>query len=379
MGKKNRIFNLKPRGPRRLRAGLSEGGWTLIELMLVTALIAIITPAITYLFVKVQQGMAADEMRLNLTKINEQTTLRIHETLATNRHLFQNDASGTAFMGPVTNGMSANTKAVYPILAGSQLPLQQPITGTGSFSPVTAISADFGNSLLFAAYDVPQTIGGQIYLAPATVTGALNSYGTPTTVIIHLYRFYYYYLTTSGAPLRDVKAYRLVEWQSMQYANYNELNDIADSTLQGHVITWLTTPGNLSPTNAGYALTVGYDPTQSALASAFYNLNASLTSVTPASFPEGTASLITFGNTGIMSGGFGYGVSPNSTGWPNAPKTVPLYGTASGSFPGGFETGISGTAAGKEVMIRELLVAQGAAPKVVWNDETVVDSVRDTW
>jgi hypothetical protein len=30
-------------------------------------------------------------------------------------------------------------------------------------------------------------------------------------------------------------------------------------------------------------------------------------------------------------------------------------------------------------MLRELLVSQGAAPKIVWNDITVVDNVRDTW
>jgi type II secretory pathway pseudopilin PulG len=387
----------RPLGSQSRSRILNEKGWTLVELMLVTALIAIITPAITTLFAKVSQGMAADEMHLQLQSLNEQTMLRLHERLITGRHLFHADSSGVSYLGCVTRGMSANTLSTYPVLSGSQLAIVQPATGTGSFSPTLAVAADFGNSLLVGGYDTPQTFGTLIYNAPATafynttannyVTyGAANGSG-PATQVIDLYRFTYYYLTSHNDKTpRGVTSYGLVEWQSVQYADANELGNIADSTLEGNVITWLSTPGNVSPNDPTYAITGAWDPTQAdpnsyALESAFYTLSGG--NLNPAAWPvaiqEGHVTYLTHVSSGLLSNGFFYGVSPNSSLWSGVPATVPEYAAASGSFPGGFEVGISGNAAGVQVMLRSLLVAQGASPKVVWNDQTMVDNVRDVW
>jgi hypothetical protein len=200
-------------------------------------------------------------------------------------------------------------------------------------------------------------------------------------VVIDIYRFYLYYLTpvNSHPLLGGGGGYRLVEWQSIQYADYNEIYDIADSTLQANVVKWLATAGKLCPTNSAYALSLGYDPTQETFSSAFYNLNASLSSATVNSITEAAVTVLTSGNSGILTGGFGYGVCPNSSVWGSAPVSVPEFGVASGNFPGGFEVGISGTGAGKTVMLRQLLVAKGAAPKIIWNDQSFVTNVRDTW
>ncbi len=369
---------------------LNEKGWTLIELMLVTALIAIITPAITYLFSKVSQGMAADEMHLQLQTLNEQTMLRIHERLVAGRHLFQADSSGLSYVSYVTLGMSANTKALYPILAGTQLATDQPATGTGSFSPSLAVSQDFGNSILVGNYDTPQTFGTNIYNAPATATySAANNYvtygaangGGQATQVIDLYRFTYYYLTSDNPRTpHGVPTYGLVEWQSIQFADYNELANISDFTLEGNVITWLETPGNVSPTDKTYAVNFAWDPTATDPVTAFYMLSGgTANSVPPQALTEGYVTYLTRTTSGLLSNGFFYGVSPNSSLWSSVPATVPEYAAASSSFPGGFEVGMSGNAAGVEVMIRSLLVAKGAAPKVVWNDQTMVNNVRDVW
>ncbi len=384
--------------PRSHSQHSNEKGFTLIELMIVTALIAIITPAITYLFSKVSQGMAADEMHLQLQALNEQTMLRMHEKLITGRHLFQNDSSGASFLGAVTAGMSANTLAQYPILPGTKLATDFPASITTSFSPSTVVAPYFGNSILVGGYDTPQTFGTLIYNAPATAyyTTTGNSYVTygaangsgPATQIIDLYRFTYYYLTANNPRgLRNTASYGLVEWQSVQYADYNEINELLsiDPVLCSNVITWLETPGNVSPNDPTYAVTWAWDPTQyspapTSTTAGFYTFSGGVASpVWPVAIQEGYVTYLTHVSSGLLSNGFFYGISPNSSIWQGVPKAVPEYANASGSFPGGFETGISGNAAGTEVMIRSLLVAQGAAPRVVWNDQTMVNNVRDVW
>ncbi len=379
---------------------LHESGFTLVELMISVAIIGIITPAMTYLFLKVQQGMAADEMRVDLGQINSDTMVRLHATLGASHHMFQDDTagSGASFTALVTAGMSSNTKTNYPILSVSKLALQQPaeVSGTpvaGSFSPTTAVASDFGDSLLFAAYDSPQTVGKTIYTAPATIYGKGVTYSTgnykglPATVIIDLYRFYYYYLTTNNPrPLRAGSTYNLVEWQSTQYPDANEINNITDGVLQTAVINWLAAAGtNLCPTNSAYTLSYGFDPTQTTPSTAFYTLSggSSFIAVAPASITEGPVTVLSHIFTGVISSGFGYGVSPNSTLFPGDPVTVPQFATAAtatGSyFPGGFEVGISGESEGMQVMVRQALVAQGAAPNIIWNNNVSVVNVRDTW
>jgi len=371
---------------RRFFAG--DRGWTLVELMLVTALIGIIVPAITFLFTKVTQGMAGDEMHIQLMRLNNTTQLRLHERIASARHLFQGDSSGVDFLGPVTLGMSANTQAAYPILGGTLLAKTQPapLNGLATFSPAAGADRNlFGNSILFAAYDSPQTLNNQAYVAPTTISGPaiLYSDGVPVTLVVDLYRFYYYYLTDNNPKgMRGVSSYRLMEWQSIQYADFTQISAISDSVLQTAVITWLATPGKIDPAIPGYAIATAWDPSQVDPDLAFYDLHTdgTYTVTSPVVITESQALPLTRVTSGILSTGFGYGISPNTGSWVEAPPVrVPLYGTATGSFPGGFEVGISGTSAGRQVMTHFLLVAKGAAPRVAYNVSEMVHNIRDTW
>jgi type II secretory pathway pseudopilin PulG len=382
-----------------------------MELMIVVALIAIITPSITYLFLKMSQGMAGDEMRSQLQALNEQTMMRVHERVEATRHLFMDDlyyntstattmSSGLSFIAAVTLGMAATTKANYPIVTGAQLAQCQPIatvTNTaGSFSPASGTAADYGNCLLFGAYDSPQTIPGVtvVYRAPVTVQGAAITYsgttnaGMPATVTVDLYRFYFYYLTSANPrPLSSTTSYRLIEWQSVQYADFFEISDISDGALKTSVVTWLATPGNPDPSITNYAVTLAWDPTQTDIRAAFYTLATTgattpLTAVSAGgniTIPEAYSQALTRVSSGLLSNGFGYGISPNSANWSSSPVSVPLFATANGNFPGGFEVGISGSAAGREVLTRMVLVGQGATPKIQYNEDTMVHNVRDVW
>ncbi len=186
-------------GPRQsLR--LTEQGWTLVEVMLVTAMIAIITPAITFLFLKSSQGFAADEMHTQLTRGNEYMMSRVENRLSANKHFFQGGGgNGISFVNAIS--FSAGAPAT---VAGTQL-AQAQTSVTGSLDPAATTLTGFqpsfiGNSMFFAAYDSAQTFGwgaNAVSFAPMTVSGVgvSDGAGTPMTFIIDIYRFYYYYLT----------------------------------------------------------------------------------------------------------------------------------------------------------------------------------------
>ena len=367
------------------RRRLNSKGFTLVELMVSVAIIAVIGPIIAQLFIKVTEGMAADEMHSQIQKLNELTMLRLHERLATSKRFFQNDVDGVIFLARARAGMSASAPAV---LTNSLLPTSQTLTSTGTFSPGSSDSTAFGNSIFFGAYDTPATINGKAYSAPLTVksngtSSVVYQTGEAATMLIDVYRFYYYYLTPSnsfpsstGGP---VPLYRLVEWRSAQYADAAEINSISDGTLRQDVIKWLTTAGNASPSNPTYSITLAWDHSQDPN-NAFYTLAGSTATLVPAAnLVESDWSYITHISGGMLSGGFVYGICSNTATWADAPAKVPVYAQANSPFPGGFEVGMSGLTAGAEVMVRSFLVAHGYAPRVIYSDITTVSSIRDVW
>jgi type II secretory pathway pseudopilin PulG len=375
---------------RRKLLTTNQKGWTLVELMLVAAMIGIITPAMTTLFIKVSQGMAADEMHTQLKTGNQQMLNRIHINLSASRHFFMGDTSGVSFQAALSILSSAP-----PTIAGDET-LAQPQTSVSD--SLGASVSDFepgfiGNAILFGAYDAPETIinaSGQavIYLnSPMTVSGtfggvtAIDSAGTPKTLIVDLYRFYYYYQTTQiSHPIRGVTCTGLVEWQSIRFADAFELEDIADPVLQTNICHWLAEKG----------VTAGWDPSQTDPSQAFVTFGTSGAVALFAGqagtykIPQEQSLVLTRVSSGILSNGFGYGICPNTIGWKDSPPiAVPQYAptptTAGAPFPGGFEIGVGGVSAGRKVLVRAAWVAKGASPKVEYNDISMVNAVRDVW
>jgi hypothetical protein len=223
-----------------------------------------------------------------------------------------------------------------------------------------------------------------------TVQGASITYsGTanlPATMVIDLYRFYYYYL---AAPVitsvsRPVTCYKLIEWQSVQYADYNELSGITDSNLQTNIFKYLINSANFS---SGVAVTRAWDPTQGTASNGLYTITAAglvaLSAGNAAVIPEAQCLPVTRINTGILSSGYTYGVCPNTLSWKNCPLTVPKFNSWPASatilYPGGFETGLSGSSLGMELLVRSALVAKGATPLPISNDSTIISNIRDVW
>jgi prepilin-type N-terminal cleavage/methylation domain-containing protein len=374
---------------------LSSKGQTLIELLVVVSIMGIITPSVILIFIKMRQGMAADEMHLRLQTLNEQTLSRVHERILQSRHLFQAPlpplvaSDGTSFSTAISI-----TASDPPTLVGSKMAVAQTIV-TNTMAPSQGANrAFFGDCLLMGCYDTSQTItksgAATAYLAPISIYGAgisqtvVNGAVTstlPATIVLDAYRFYYYYLSTQGVrQVKNATDYNLEEWQSVQYADYRELADMPNTVVQNMAATWLANP----PTASGYkAITVAWDPDATDPTQAFYQLSNSGLGTTPLTgykiLEAQPAVNLTQVSSGILSNGFNYGISGNTSSFVGSPA-VPLYANASAPFPGGFEVGLTGSGTGLEVFIRSLVIASGASGSGgAWNDNSIVTNARDVW
>jgi type II secretory pathway pseudopilin PulG len=359
----------------------------MIELMMVVVILGLITPALLLFFQQFTWGMAADEMRTQLQTLNQNTFLRIHERLGLCTHMFQGNASGgLSFIN------NLHFSATAPATVAGSSPAVVQTNAVTSFASNEVVSSEIGNELFFAAYDTPQNINGKFYNAPLTTTGGtVDSSGVTVPVVIDIYRFWLYYLTANPHGPRDLTTYRLVEWQSIQMADASEIYNMADATLQTNVIKWLATNGNADPGNGSYAITLAYDPHASSPVTAFYTLASSgtytqVSSATIQPVSEGTWSYITHVSSGILSGGFRYGVLGNTWGGSGQPtptfgqpNIVPRLAAPSGAFPGGFEIGLSGTANAREALFRSILVGKGSPKLPVYNDQASVVNFYDIW
>lgn len=365
------------------------------------AMIAIITPAITYLFLKVSEGMASDEMHTELQQGNQAMLNRIQVHLAANRHCFFNDntSGGVSFLTRLNLSTAPATLAVMALCEPQPQPNATPPVVTGSLSPNAAgyVPASVGNALLFVSYDAPQTIFYQTgppkisTAVPMTVTSVpghavTDSSGVSQTAVIDLFRFYFYYLSKATAKqLYDATDYSLIEWQSVQYPDYTEIENYSqDSVLEGNILAGIKAQG----------MTVAWDFTQADPSQAFVTFgNAAYgtasTSVTHLDAPY-TIAMETYSNvattrSGILTAGFRYGISPNTNNWNSCPVQIPLFAavtTAGVAFPNGFEVAATSNPSGRQIMLRSVWVAEGANGshvRAVYNDINMVDEISDNW
>jgi type II secretory pathway pseudopilin PulG len=319
---------------------------TLVELLLALAIMGIITPVLVSLLTYVTSGFTGYEATSQLRKMNQKTLNRIYLRVGSCKRIFQNVTLDNAFVGRLilTGCPSA--------LAGSALPSIQ-TASTLNVGTTDFISSSVGNSLFFANNESTQVLA----------TG---------TVRIDTYRFNYYYVTsTNPNPLPGVESYGIVEWRSVLYADINQLNSITNAALRTNVVKELY----------GKGVSYTWNPSTTDVNSAFSNLasNGSITLSATHTIPQYKNRFLTNAITGIVFGGYRYGVSCNSSFWTKAPKTVPIYAVAAGKFPGGFEVAIGGPTAGRQILIRSVLVARGSMRSIIGDDTQIVCSARDLW
>jgi hypothetical protein len=212
-------------------------------------------------------------------------------------------------------------------------------------------------------------------------------------VNLDVYRFYFDYLSSAGdlKTIPNITNYWLIEWQSVQFVDAFELNDLANADTSGkleqNVINYLTTAGNFAN---GKALTLAYDPSQAGMAMtnasgsvtgySFYNLTngTTMAPTTTLTIPMQSWTPLTRTSSGAIAG-FNYGIPGNYPalgGNPPVP-TIPKYASATtvaNAFPGGFEVGIKGSAGGMQVLIRSVLIAKGNGKLGIFGKEVHVQS-----
>jgi len=335
----------------------NKNGLTLVEVIIAVVVFAMIIPGIVMFLNNITQGFTTYECISSLKKNNQETLNRIYASLLSSRRIFENNTDGTLYLSKLY------LTGCPPLLTGSKLPL---IEENGTLSPGTTgfISGSAGNELFFAAND-----------STTVMMDVLDSSSTKNTIRLDLYRFYYYYLTAENPKsIGDKASYRIVEWKSVTYVDYIQLMNVsggASNTLLNNTVA------ALYKNNVKYA----WNSSMTDVTKAFYSLSqaGSILAVNSPSIDREKCTVLTAMITGIMGGGFRYGISPNSAGWARAPKTVPQYGIASGNFPGGFEVTIVGSSSGRKTLIRSILVAQGSMKSIIADDQLIVCTCRDLW
>ena len=337
----------------------SQAGYTMAEVAIAATIMAILVPVLSVLFNSTNTSFTGFEAGNALKTNNQNTVNRMYLRLGRNKRIFQNITADKAFLSLV------NLSGAPSVMSGSKLP---EIYAGGSLSPDTTDfhSAGFGNSLFFVYNDKALELP-EVY----------DSASTTTTVRIDTYKFAYYYLTPDASPsILGRQTYKVVEWESIPYADCDQINTIANTTKKPSAVSVLL----------DNRINFCWSPSASSTGVAFssFTRTSVSTAILQASSPHAIAreksKVLTAITTGLMGAGYMYGISPNAaSGNGSFKKTVPAYATVSGSFPAGLEIGITGSSAGRQVLIRSVMIAKGTVMKMIADEEVVICSARDIW
>lgn len=328
-------------------------GFTLPEVMLTVTILALIMPILAVVFTSANRGFTGFEAANSLKQANQNTVNRMYLRLGRNKRLFQNTTDDGKFAaGADLGGCSAP-------MSPSALPTIEE-NGTLAEGTTNFHSASFGNSLFFGYNDAAMDLEN---LSDGSTTGPLR---------VDLYKFAYYYLTKQDSPvILDRQTYKVAEWESIQYADCNEIRNVSNATKRSSLIKALA--------NAG--IKACWDTSATSYSAAFSSVTAggTLTALASPTIAKGRCQQLTKVVTGIMGLSYRYGVSPNTLNWADARKTVPLYATPNGLFPSGLEVGIVGPAGGRKVFIRSVVDATSLSGGIIEDEQTVLSSARDIW
>lgn len=339
------------------RLHIGQGGITFVEVMITGALVAILVLAVVPLFQVTNRGFTSLEVNTVLSSGSQQALNKIQHRLVESKRLFSNNANDNAFLNKVTFSGAPS------VLTGSKLPV---IVSTASISPSSASfsAANVGNSLFFASLDSTADF------SDIAVAGGTQG------IRIDTYVFNYYYLSPDSVQTIGGNAVRrLWEWHSVRYADYIQVLNITDATKRSNTIIALRNSG----------INYAWCSSATVATSAFYDLTVggAMTASAGHMIPKGSASNAQQNMLqlvrGVTTGGFRYSVSPNTSAIFNPKHTVPVYGTASGNFPSGFEVLAVGASGTRHVFIRLVLAAQGSFKGFLSNDQTVLVTARDVW
>jgi len=338
---------------------MNKKGFTLVEVIMTVGILSIVIPILTVLFISMNKSFVTFEAFNSMKKVNQETINRIYIRLGRNKRLFQEKAEDIAFLNVI------DLTDCPSVLSGSKLPI---IRQSGSLSPssTTFDGTTFGNSLFFTYNIMPAILENIVTDASGTKTQSVR---------IDLYRFIYYYLTSDDSPLiLNKQTYKLVEWESNKYADCNQLEDISNPIKKPNTIAALVNEG----------VSYCFASSMSDVALSFYNLTISAgegvkTLDAVHAISKNKHKVLTKITTGLMMGSYRYGIAPNTSDMGSVQHPVPAYAVESGNFPSGFEIGISGLSAGREVLVRHVLMANTSVGSLLTYPMSIISSSRDIW
>ena len=336
---------------------INKAGYTLAEVMIASALVAIIIPILTLVFTATNKGFTGFEAKNSIKQVNQNTVNRMYLRLGRNKRLFENTSADNPFLA------RASTSTCPIPITGSKLPVIEE-NGTLAEGTTNYHSESFGNMLFFAYND------SSIDLTVKETSSSTSSFR------IDLYKFGLYYLTQDNASnILGKSTSKVVEWGSIKYANCQQITNITNSTKKSSTIAALSDSGIL----------MCWDPSATSPSVAFSSVTktgtdtGTLTLQASHKIPMDSYKVLTQITTGLMGGGYQYGVSPNTSGWADVRKEVPAYATESGLFPGGLEIGIAGPSGGRKVLIRSVIMARGSMQSIIVDEQIIIACARDIW
>jgi hypothetical protein len=335
---------------------------TLTEVILVTAMIAIMATAMSSLIMTVQRSYASYEASSGI-QLGAQTALnRVQSMLIQSKRQFDSTADPSWLTAAETSGAPTGGPA---IMTGSHLPI---IEVNGSFAPTTVSTSN-----TFVELISPNAVGNELFFLSVD-TPTNNTVGA-AQVLVDSYHFNIYYLAFNPGAIGFGGYNQIVlqEWQSISFADYEELANLGSGAL--------TTGAAAAMYASGYHYAV--DTATATAGFGIYSISAggTLSLMGTPKIPLNQTKPLLNLLTGISGSGYAYGVSPNTTTAFSHSYPVPVFATAGVGtpFPAGFETMIIGANSARQIFVRLVVVASGAFKGYKATGQTVTATVRDLY
>jgi hypothetical protein len=329
--------------PRTLRARRGGRGFSMIEAVVVTVVVALMTLTIERTIGGVVETERSMRAMRNTTERGQQSLYRLRELVQMSRKLYWNDAIGNGYLAKLS-------RTRFAPFAGTRLPIADELSPMG---PDTAGDPRTGNCLLFVREGDP-------YRAVAD---------KPTKKIrqIDTYRLVNVYLSQStktvvagGPPAID-----LVEWRSDAFPNYSQVLAISNATERSNVVKDLY---------LRYGVDYLWDPTKS-VSTGFYAIDGT---GTIGSVPTAVSSIPE--DLNVSPGGklvnAGMAVArtdmTSKTRMPIFCADVPAVWS-----PHGFEVKVTGATGSRQVWLRLTVEQQASKGRVPAQTTIAVASTRD--
>lgn len=321
-----------------------QRGFSLVELMITSAIVGLVATVLIPLWGHVQQFMTSSEALVIL----KQTTLGDMRTIQRELEcrLFFHGISGAPFLARV------DMTGLPPLLNQSRLPNAY---GIGSVAmAVGGASHSYGGNMLFMLQS----------FAPSTITGG------GFDLKINKSRFILFYITED--PLKQIGGFPrkgLLEWKSVPYIDYEDMISLPPN-IRSQVGTALYAEG----------LRYAFDSSALNPSTAFYDLGAAGGVSLNAGHLLVKSELVTLSKavTGQTLSGYQVGICPNTDPSMGIKMVVPQFQNVRGGAPSGFEVFAGGPPEARQVLVRLVMVAAGGFPRILAHEQSTVTIVRDT-